>query len=227
MRYPPVLRNQSTVDPRRLRRFIWHFRYNSPTHRPIPGQIMPAIKMDPAPILPIVRPNCPHSCGSKSGVEPRPNTISSCPLLYFRCSTNGTRCGMSNLCETNRDHRDRLACVAKVLARLGRGTRARYLRRDVAATWRPSRERHFPGRHTRMSVWVCAFLFRHSPRVRPAETAADAGTPLQLVLAKYAPAFSMALFIVNIPRLMLRDLDFLVGHPTLSTTFKICQSASR
>ncbi|PYS45668.1 MAG: hypothetical protein DMG13_31590, partial [Acidobacteria bacterium] len=42
-------------------------------------------------------------------------------------------------------------------------------------------------------------------------------TPVQLVLAKYASAFSMALFTVNIPGLMLRDLDFLVGHPTLST----------
>ncbi len=52
-------------------------------------------------------------------------------------------------------------------------------------------------------------------------------TPAQLLFAKYASAFSMALFIVNIPGLMLRDLDFLVGHPTLSTTFKICQSASR
>src|SRR5207247_4989747 len=31
-------------------------------------------------------------------------------------------------------------------------------------------------------------------------------TPVQLVLAKYASAFSMALFIVNIPGLMLRDL---------------------
>ena len=47
---------------------------------------------------------------------------------------------MSKLCETNRDHRDRLASVPKVLARLGRGTRARYLRRDAAATWHPSRE---------------------------------------------------------------------------------------
>ena len=74
----------------------------------------------------------------------------------------------------------------------------------------------------------CFHLARNSRRA--AETAADAGHTGSLVvglLAKYASAFSMALFTVNIPGLMLRDLDFLVGHPTLSTTFTICQSASR
>ena len=34
-------------------------------------------------------------------------------------------------------------------------------------------------------------------------------TPFQLVLAKFASAFSMALFIVNIPGVLLRDLRFL------------------
>jgi hypothetical protein len=34
-------------------------------------------------------------------------------------------------------------------------------------------------------------------------------TPIQLVLTKYVSAFSMALFMVNIPGLVLRDLQFL------------------
>ena len=42
-----------------------------------------------APILPIARPYCPHSCGTKSGVEPRPNTISllRAPLTVKSCRT--------------------------------------------------------------------------------------------------------------------------------------------
>jgi len=53
-----------------------------------------AIKMDPTPILPIARPYGPHSFGSKSGVEPRPNTISLLPAALLS--------GLSVSCECRR-----------------------------------------------------------------------------------------------------------------------------
>ena len=61
---------------------------------------------------------------------------------------------------------------------------------------------------------VCPYGFAHFCFVIPRgfglpKRLLTPATPLQLVLAKYASAFSVALFIVNIPGLMLRDLGFL------------------
>src|SRR5947208_3651777 len=39
------------------------------------------------------------SCRDQAGSRSDPADRSPCPLLYFHCSTNGTRCGISNLCE--------------------------------------------------------------------------------------------------------------------------------
>src|SRR5437867_3096296 len=52
----------------RLRRFLWHFAATvSPIVR-FRTKSCRRSRMYPAPILPIARPYCPHSCGSKSGV---------------------------------------------------------------------------------------------------------------------------------------------------------------
>src|SRR5205085_5541618 len=52
-------------------------------------------------------------------------------------------------------------------------------------------------------------------------------TPLQLVLAKYASAFSMALFTINIPGLLLRDLRFLLFSNIAALLFtSICMAAT-